>query len=233
MYTCKVVSDLICPWCYIGKRRLEAALAELRPGIAVAVTWHPFQLNPEMPARGMDRNDYRKRKFGNWERCQELDAQVKEVGKTVGIDFRCDLQSNTPNTLNSHRVIWLAGLEGVQDAVVEALFRAYFCEGVNLSDRRELIQVAEGAGLDWRRVERLLDCAEGVAEIDAQEREVKAMGVTSVPLFIIQDRLAVSGAQPAEALLNAFKEAQAFRRKQKVAGRESADLTCGPSGPAC
>ena len=148
MNTCKVVSDLICPWCYIGKRRLEAALRELPRGTDVSVSWHPFQLNPELPLQGMDRNEYRHRKFGKWERCQAMDARLIEVGMTVGIEFRFDLQSNIPNTFDSHRVIWLAGQLGVQDAVLEALFGAYFCEGVNLSNRAKLIEVAASAGLD-------------------------------------------------------------------------------------
>ena len=136
----RVVSDLVCPWCYIGKRRLEAAVRELPPGTEVAVSWHPFQLNPGMPRQGMDRHEYRLRKFGDPERSQAMDAQLREVGKSVGIDFRFDLQSTIPNTFDSHRVIWLAGQFGLQDAVVEALFQAYFCQGANLAAREHLEQ---------------------------------------------------------------------------------------------
>jgi predicted DsbA family dithiol-disulfide isomerase len=220
----------VCPWCYIGKRRLEAALRELPPGTDVAVSWHPFQLNPGMPPQGMDRNEYRLRKFGDPERCRGLDAQLTEVGKSVGIDFRFDLQSTIPNTFDSHRVIWLAGRLGVQDAVMEAFFRAYFCEGVNFSERARLVKVAVAAGLEAARVERLLGSEEGTAQVQAEEQEVKDFGVSAVPLFIIQDRSAVSGAQPPEVLLQAFDQAQRLLRKQRRPAEESAGPGCGTAG---
>jgi predicted DsbA family dithiol-disulfide isomerase len=230
MHRFRVVSDLVCPWCYIGKRRLEAALRELPPGADVAVSWHPFQLNPGMPPQGMDRNEYRLRKFGDPERCRGLDAQLTEVGKSVGIDFRFDLQSTIPNTFDSHRVIWLAGRLGVQDAVMEAFFRAYFCEGVNFSERARLVKVAVAASLEAARIERLLGSEEGTAQVQAEEQEVKDFGVSAVPLFIIQDRSAVSGAQPPEVLLQAFDQAQRLLRKQRRPAEESAGPGCGTAG---
>ena len=230
MHRFRVVSDLVCPWCYIGKRRLEAALRELPLGTDVAVSWHPFQLNPGMPPQGMDRNEYRLRKFGDPERCRGLDAQLTEVGKSVGIDFRFDLQSTIPNTFDSHRVIWLAGRLGVQDAVMEAFFRAYFCEGVNFSERARLVKVAVAAGLEAARIERLLGSEEGTAQVQAEEQEVKDFGVSAVPLFIIQDRIAVSGAQPPEVLLQAFDQAQRLLRKQRRPAEESAGPGCGTAG---
>jgi predicted DsbA family dithiol-disulfide isomerase len=226
----RVVSDLVCPWCYIGKRRLEAALHELPPGTDAAVSWHPFQLNPGMPPEGMDRNEYRLRKFGDAERCRAMDAQLTEVGKSVGIDFRFDLQSTIPNTFDSHRVIWLAGRLGVQDSVMEALFRAYFREGANFSERAQLVKVAVAAGLEAARVERLLGSEEGAAQVHAEEREVKAFGVSAVPLFIIQDRIAVSGAQPPEVLLQALAQAQELPRKQRRPAKERAKPGCDPAG---
>jgi predicted DsbA family dithiol-disulfide isomerase len=168
-----------------------------------------------MPFRGMDRNEYRMRKFGDAENCRARDAQLTEVGKTVGIGFRLDLQSNTPNTFDSHRVIWLAGQLGVQDAVVEAFFRAYFCEGANFSNTLKLIEVAASAGLDAARLERLLSSDEGATDVQSQEQEVKSLGISSVPLFIIQDRIAVSGAQPPETLLRAFEQTQEFQQKPR------------------
>ncbi len=215
MNSFKVVSDLICPWCYIGKRRLEAALRELPPGTAISVSWHPFQLNPHMPREGMDRKEYCMRKFGSWAKCEELYAQIRAAGETAGIDFHFERQPTIPNTLDSHRVIWLAGQEGVQDAVVEALFRSYFCEGVNLSSRSNLVGVAAMAGLDRSRVERLLGSGAGVAEVQAQEQEIKTLGISAVPLFIIQDRVAISGAQPAETLLAAFERSQKLQHKAR------------------
>ena len=230
MHRFRVVSDLVCPWCYIGKRRLEAALRELAPGTDVAVSWHPFQLNPGMPSQGMERNEYRLRKFGDPERCRAIDAQLTEVGKSVGIDFRFDLQSTIPNTFDSHRVIWLAGRLGVQDAVVETLFRAYFCEGVNFSERAQLVKVAVEAGLEADRVKRLLGSEEGAAEVQAEEREVKDFKVSAVPLFIIQDRIAVSGAQPPEVLLQALDQAHELLRKQRRPAKVIAKPGCDPAG---
>lgn len=206
MNTFKVVSDLICPWCYIGKRRLEAAVGQLPAGTAVSVSWHPFQLNPDLPPQGMNRKDYCARKFGSWAKCEELFARIRAVGETVGLDFHFERQPIIPNTFDAHRVIWLAGQEGTQDSVVEALFRAYFCEGVNLTDKSSLVEIALAAGLDRVQVERLLSSDQGTAEVQAEEQEIKRMGVSAVPLFIIHGHLAVSGAQPAETLRTAFDQ---------------------------
>src|ERR1043165_1336635 len=129
--TVDVISDVICPWCWIGKRRLEKPIAAYDR--QVKVHWLPFQLNPTMPKEGISRREYRTRKFGSWERSLELDAQVAAFGKAEGIDFAFDTMERTPNTLDAHRLIWLADKEGNQDAVVEALFRAYFTEGRDIS----------------------------------------------------------------------------------------------------
>src|SRR3954463_7269866 len=144
MLTIDVISDVICPWCFIGKRRLEKPLNDRH----ATVRWHPFQLNPDMPREGVERKSYRIRKFGSWERAQQLDAQVAAAGRGEGLAFNFDRQSRTPNTLDAHRVIWLAGERGVQDAVVEALFLAYFTEGLDLSDRATLAEIAAGAEFD-------------------------------------------------------------------------------------
>lgn len=223
----KIVSDLICPWCFVGKRRLEAALRQLPGRRAVEVSWHPFQLNPDMPREGMDRKEYCMRKFGRWERCLEMYAQIAAVGKTVGIDFNFKAQPRVPNTVDAHRVIWLAGKDRVQDAVVEALFAAYFCQGVDLSDRNELVEVASDGGLDRRCVEDLLASNEAVGEVLSEENEIKLLGVTSVPLFIIDDRVAISGAQPPETLLKVIERARAtYPKRQKLAQE-----TVKPAGP--
>ena len=121
-----VISDVICPWCYIGKRRLENAIAAADE--QVSVRWHPFQLNPTMPSEGISRKEYRTRKFGSWERSKELDANVSTVGESEGIHFDFDNIERTPNTVDAHRLIWLADQHGCQDEVVEALFRAYFTD---------------------------------------------------------------------------------------------------------
>ncbi len=216
MNTVKVVSDIICPWCYIGKRRLEAALRQARRTAKTAVSWHPFQLNPDMPAQGMNRVEYCIRKFGSWDRCEEMFVQISSVGKTVGIDFRFDKQQMVPNTFAAHRVIWFAGREGVQDAVVEALFRAYFREGADLSDLSQLVAIGKSAGLDEAEVEDFLDSEEGVTQIQSEEHEIKSLGISAVPLFIIQDCIAVSGAQGPETLLQAFEQARKMTRKSRT-----------------
>lgn len=155
-----VISDVICPWCFIGKRRLEKAIAA--HGGLVRVRWHPFQLNPAMPKEGVSRREYRIRKFGSWERSMELDANIIAVGKDEGIDFAFDRMERTPNTLDAHRLIWLADKEGVQDAVVEALFRAYFTGGRDISNRQALIDVVAEAGLERQRAEAMLNSDEGM-----------------------------------------------------------------------
>lgn len=135
--TVDVISDVICPWCYVGKRRLEKAIA--LGGQDVRVRLHPFQLNPQMPKAGMNRKAYRSDKFGSWERSLALDAQVAAAGKVEGISFAHDKMERTPNTFDVHRLIWLADQVGVQDAVVEAIFRAYFTEGRDISDMLTLL----------------------------------------------------------------------------------------------
>src|SRR6266853_6026252 len=154
--TVEVISDVICPWCYIGKRRLEKATAR-RGQRDVRVRWHPFQLNPRMPKAGMNRQEYRTAKFGSWERSQALDAQVAEAGRAEGIPFDYAKVMRTPNTFDAHRLIWLADREGVQDAVVEGLFAGYFTNGRDVGDHDVLAQIAAGAGLDRDRVRAFLD----------------------------------------------------------------------------
>ena len=155
--TIDIISDVICPWCFIGKRRLEKAIAALEGKDEVRVRWLPFQLNPQMPKEGISRREYRIRKFGSWEHAQELDARMIAVGEAEGIQFAFDRTERTPNTLDAHRLIWLADKQGVQDAVVEALFRAYFTEGRDISNRQTLNDVVAEAGLNREQAEELLE----------------------------------------------------------------------------
>jgi predicted DsbA family dithiol-disulfide isomerase len=203
MLTIDVISDVICPWCFIGKRRLEKALA----GHAATIRWHPFQLNPDMPREGIERKAYRIRKFGSWERSQEVDAQVSAAGRGEGIAFNFDRQARTPNTLDAHRVIWLAGERGVQDAVAEALFLAYFTDGRDLSDRNTLAEVATGAGLNRSEVDELLVGDTGLDVVRAGEERARHLGVSGVPFFIVNGKVALSGAQPPELFRQAFEQA--------------------------
>ena len=201
-----VISDVICPWCYIGKRRLEKAIAALDGQHDGQVHWHPFQLNPTMPKEGISRKEYRTRKFGSWERSRELDAKVIAVGKTEGIQFAFDKIERTPNTFDAHRLIWLADQHGCQDAVVEALFRAYFTDGRNISNCQTLIDVVSEAGLERQVAESMLGSDEGMDVISNARELSQRHGVTGVPFFIINNAITLSGAQEPETFRDAFKQ---------------------------
>jgi predicted DsbA family dithiol-disulfide isomerase len=202
MLSIDVYSDVICPWCFIGKRRLEKALA----GRVATISWHPFQLNPDMPAEGVERKAYRIKKFGSWENSLAKDAQVVQAGRSEGLTFDYEKQTRTPNTLDAHRVIWLAGKRGVQDTVVESLFRAYFTDGGDLSDRATLTALAVAGGLDAAEVTDLLAGDTGLAEVREREAIGRHLGVSSVPFFVINDAVAVSGAQSPEMFRKAFEQ---------------------------
>ena len=187
-----VISDVICPWCYIGKKRLEKAIAAFEGQQEVRVRWLPFQLNPTMPKEGISRKEYRIRKFGSWERSLELDAKVVAVGETEGIHFAFDRIERTPNTVDAHRLIWLADQQGCQDAVVEALFRAYFTEGRDISNRQTLIDVVAEAGLERQLAEAVLNSNEGMDAIKEAEELSRRFRVDGVPFFIINNKITLS-----------------------------------------
>lgn len=230
MNTIRIYSDLICPWCYIGKRRMEEALRQVTTRTQIERSWHPFQLNPDMPPAGMDRKAYRSRKFGSWERSQAMDSEVAATGRAVGIEFRYDLQTHTPNTFDSHRVVWLAGRSGVQEGVVESLFHAYFCEGANFSDPPVLIAAAASGGLEAGRVKRLLESDEGASVVRIEEERGRSLGISGVPFFIFNQQIAFSGAQAPAAFLEALRRAS--ERPGDLEERDAAGSAdaCGPSG---
>lgn len=201
----EVISDVICPWCFIGKRRLEKAIAA--HGEPVKVRWLPFQLNPTMLKEGISRRDYRIKKFGSWEHSQELDARVIAVGKEEGIDFAFDRIERTPNTLDAHRLISLAEKDGVQDAVVEALFRAYFTNGRDISGRQTLLDVVAEAGLDRSKAEGVLNSDEGMEEFKEAGELSQHFRIEGVPFFVINSKIPLSGAQQPETLLEGFRQA--------------------------
>ncbi len=214
-----VISDVICPWCYIGKRRLEKAIAAVDGQFEVEVRWHPFQLNPTMPKDGISRKEYRTRKFGSWERSLELDVKVIDVGESEGIHFAFDKTQRTPNTVDAHRLIWLAGQNGRQDVVVEALFRAYFTEFRDIGNRQTLIDVAAEAGLDRQTTEIMLNSDEAMDLIEEAREMSQRHGVTGVPFFIINQKITLSGAQQAETFLEAFRQV-IDRQENEIAGEE-------------
>jgi predicted DsbA family dithiol-disulfide isomerase len=195
-----VISDVVCPWCFIGKRRLERAL-EARPAADVEVVWRPFQLNPEMPEEGRDHKAYYLEKFGNVERVRELTEAMTAAGRSEGIEFDFGNIPKAPNTISAHRLVRWAGSAGVQDAVVEALFRAYFLEARDVSDHQTLVAIGSTAGMEEELLKELY--AEG-RDIDLVRQEVKqaaAMGVSGVPCFIFEGGYVVRGAQPPEHFL--------------------------------
>ena len=205
-----IISDVVCPWCFIGKRRLEGALALYRErhpqGPAPEVRWWPFQLNPEMPPEGVDRSAYLERKFGTAS-VADIYARVTGVGQEVGIPFAFDKMVRQPNTLAAHSVVAMAGLHGVQDAMVEALFRAYFIAGEDLTQDDALIRIATGAGLSEADVRECLGGAEMRTQTAHEDKRARELGVEGVPFFIFNRRIAVSGAQPEAMLLQAMERA--------------------------
>jgi predicted DsbA family dithiol-disulfide isomerase len=197
----EVVSDVICPWCYIGKRRLEKALALLDGELSAEIRWLPFQLNPGMPREGMPRAAYRKAKFGSVERGRQLDARVAAEGKGEGIEFAFDRIDRTPNTVAAHALVGLAQKRGLGAAVVDALFRAYFEQARDVGDAAVLADIAAGCGvLGWPR-------QESEKEVAVLEESLRGLGISAVPTFIFGRKLGVSGAQPPDALVAAMREA--------------------------
>ena len=203
-----VYSDVVCPWCYIGKRRLEQALMRLgEQNVAVTPTWRAFQLNPDMPAAGMTRKDYVETKFGGPERATQIYARVAAVGNEVGIPFQFEKIERQPNTINAHRLIRLAGEQGQQDAVAEALFRAFFLEFLDIGDVATLSEIAASAGLNREAVYAYLSSDQGAAAAQQEGAVARQLGITGVPFFVFGGKYAVSGAQSAEVLLQAFEQA--------------------------
>ena len=201
-----VISDANCPWCFIGKRHLDLALADLPDEIGVSVAWHPFELNPDMPVEGLSRRDYRTAKFGSWERSRELDAQVEAAAAEAGITIHHERMTRTPNTFNAHRLIWLAGEQGVQSAVVSALFQCYFVDGEDIGDSKVLASAARAGGLADIDIPAFLAGDQGRSEVQAGLDQARRLGVSGVPTFIFNGTTGLSGAQPPEALRQAILE---------------------------
>jgi predicted DsbA family dithiol-disulfide isomerase len=203
-----VISDVICPWCYIGKRHLERALAILdKQGLHFTVAWHPFQLNPDMPREGVERAQYRLAKFGSAERSRQLDERITETAATVGLEFHLDRLTRTPNTLDAHRLIRLAGQRGVQDGVVEALFEGYFCDGADIGNAEVLTRLGVEGGLERDDITTMLASDAGLKEVAAADRMARNAGIQGVPSFALQGHVLFSGAVPADEMAQAFRRA--------------------------
>ena len=218
-----IVSDAICPWCYIGKRQLERALALLATdGLHFSVHWNPFQLNPDMPPEGRDRAAYRAWKFGGADRAREGDERVAEAARRVGLAFRQDLMLRTPNTLDAHRLIWFAGQQqaataGAQDAVMEAVFAAYFTQGRDIGDRAVLADCAGQAGLDREGAVRFLAGDLAAREMLAADQAAREAGVNGVPSFFLDGYGLFSGAVPAEQMADALRKGADILRQRAAA----------------
>lgn len=202
-----VFIDVICPWCYVGKRRMENALALTGANARLRVHWLPFELNPDMPKEGMARREYRMRKFGSWERSQAMDAQLSRLGAQEALDFRYDLIARTPNTFDAHRLIALSRHSVGQDVMVESLFRAYFGQGRDIGDSDVLADIAASLGMDRANVIAFLKSDEGAAEVRHNEDAAHRAGMSGVPAFILDGRPLLVGAHPAQVIASALRDA--------------------------
>ena len=192
-----ILSDPICPWCYIGKTWLDRAL-ERHPDHPFAIEWHPFQLNPDMPAGGLDRRTYLEAKFGGKQKAAAVYAKIAEAAEAAGLAIDWGRIARTPNTLDAHRLIHWAGIEGRQTAVVSALFRAYFIEGRDIGEAGVLADIAARAGLDAEMIRALLQGEADRDEIAARDAHARDRGVTGVPTFVVANQYVLTGAQPTE-----------------------------------
>ncbi|MBB94013.1 MAG: polyketide biosynthesis protein [Rhodobacteraceae bacterium] len=200
-----ILSDPICPWCYIGKTRLDRALAEV-PDHPFVIEWHPFQLNPDMPSEGMDRRAYLETKFGGKEGAVRAYAPVVEHAEAAGLTINFDAMERTPNTMDAHRLIHWGGIEGKQQGVVDALFKAYFVDGRDIGSHDVLADIADGLGMDASVVLRLLASDADRDLIQRRDAHSREMGITSVPTFIVANSHAVPGAQPTELWVKVIHE---------------------------
>jgi len=192
-----IFSDPVCPWCYVGKANLDKALAA-HPDHPFQIQWHPFQLNPDMPPEGVAKRDYLESKFGGKARVDAMHERLREVGRGAGVDLDPDTPKRMPNTLDAHRLIHWAGIEGVQTPVVTALMRAYWVEGRDIGDRETLADIAGENGMDRDATLRLLHSDADADDILARDEDARRKGVTAVPTFLIAQQYVVSGAQPPE-----------------------------------
>lgn len=201
-----VVSDVACPWCFLGKRRLERAIT-LLPDIDVTVRWRPYRLDPTIPPEGMDRRDYVIGKFGSLEALDAVHARLEDYGRAEGIDYRFDLITRSADTTDAHRLVRWAAADGKEEAMVERLFAAYFSEGRDIGDKSALAALGGEVGLDSAKVARRLATDEDRAAVLTEIEDAYRIGVTGVPTFIIDRRYGVVGAHPAEAIAKAIRQA--------------------------
>jgi predicted DsbA family dithiol-disulfide isomerase len=201
-----IVSDVVCPWCYIGKRRIEKAMNQLANQFDFEVSYVPFELNPQTPKTGFNQKEYLVKKFGSEDKYNQITSHVASVAAEEGLKFNFEKQKVSPNTRDAHRIIAFAKQEGKQLAAKEAFMKAYFEEGVDLTKTENLLAISEQVGLDPQRIAALLASDEGLTEVIRQEEVNHQRGVSGVPYYIINDQYAISGAQAAEVFVQALTQ---------------------------
>jgi predicted DsbA family dithiol-disulfide isomerase len=201
-----VVSDVVCPWCYIGKRRLEKAIDQLCDDFDFDVEYVPFELNPSAAKEGVNQKEYLSKKFGGEARYEQITSQVTATASQEGLKFDFTKQLVSPNTRDAHRIIFLSKEEGVQPQVKEAFMSAYFEKGIDLSKKENLIAVGVSAGLDVEKIKSWLDSNKGLAEVQLAEQMNHQRGISGVPFYIINNKYGVSGAQPSETFVEMFTQ---------------------------
>lgn len=222
--TVDVVSDVVCPWCYVGMKRLDEALEQLGNPEDVVVNWHPFQLDPTIPAAGIDRMTYYTKKFGDEAKIRQMFDHLTTVGAEAGIDFNLDTIPNAINTLGLHKLLHIAGEEGIKSEVKEMLFKAYFTDGKDLIDPATLADLFAPYGWNEEKIKHILaDDTIGYA-VTQEIAHYQQMGVSGVPFFVINNKYGISGAQPAEALVQAISTVRGEMMETAPAA------VCGPEG---
>ena len=204
----EITSDFVCPWCYIGEARLEKAIKLAAPKVAIKRSWRPYELNPDQPKGGVDRQEYMERRFGA-EKMKAMEARMKELGKEDGLEFHQELIKRSPNTRQAHRLNWLAEKEG--KSLANRIFKAYFSEGKDIGDDEVLTELAEEAGMDTKKVRAFLSSNEGVNDIERMEEQGRARGIQGVP-FITIDSEEIRGAELVEEMRAALERALKSRK---------------------
>ena len=204
MINIKVISDTICPWCYIGKKQLEKAINKI-DNIEFDISYKPFQLDPTMPTDGVDRKRYIDRKFGE-DTAKEVGNKIREAGKIVGIEFNYENITKTPNTLNSHRILKWAEKENKQEEALELLFYSYFTEGRDIGNNEELVKIAKKLGLNPKKIEKNLVSDIDIKEIELEEWSYRDLGIAGVPTYILEDNMIITGSQSSETFINVFNK---------------------------
>jgi len=219
-----VVSDVVCPWCYIGKRRLEKAIDQLKNDFEFEVDYHPFELNPTIPAEGLNQKEYLTEKFGSAERYKQITSHTEKTAAQEGLKFDFSKQEISPNTLNSHRLIQFAKRKGKQAELKEALMSAYFEKGIDLSKTQNLVNIAVEHGLDANETETFLKSDELAIEVKQEEQLNQQRGISGVPFYIINNKYGVSGAQPTDVFVKALTE---------IGNEPIVGEVCGVDGKEC